>query len=155
MIYFYVGIGFVMFGTVVSLFQTSTSITNSYYNNESKFIDSNKVSIQKQNDKLFLSLLSDLNDTSMDPQRSICSNIKNGFTNQNDPNHPILFNYLMLDSYNIGINSNSTHSKLSNGCNLVNGQHRVLIVPNLYNNNYNLYSCIIGVNPKCNFELTD
>ena len=60
-----------MLSTVVAIFDTSTTLVNSYYNNKSKFIDSNKVFIQKQNDKLFLNLLSDLNGKTIDNQKSI------------------------------------------------------------------------------------
>ena len=154
MIFFYVSLGFAMMTTVSAIFQTSVIINKNQFNNTSKSVDSVNVINQKQNDKKFLQILNDLKGTSLGSGNSICINIKNGFTDELDPNYPILSNYSILSSYNSGLPSYSGHSRLKNGCNLINGSHRIVIVPSsIENNTYKLYSCIIDVEPKCPFEL--
>ena len=51
MIFFYVGIGFAMLTTVISIFETSTTISKNQYTIRNKSIDADKLIIKKQNDK--------------------------------------------------------------------------------------------------------
>ncbi len=156
MIFFYVGLGIAMMTTVVSIFETTTNIYKNQYSNKSKAKNTDKIIFQKQNDKKFLQLLNDLKGTSIGTGDLICENIKNGFVDQLNSNYSIISNYSSLNTYNKGISSYSTNSRLVNGCNLVNGFHRVVITPStIENNTYNLYSCIIDIDPKCTFELVD
>ena len=90
MIFFYIGLGFAMMTTVASIFQTSVIINKNQFTNISKSVDPDKVIIQKQNDKKFLQMLLDLKGTSLGSGQSICQNIRNGFTDELDPNYPIL-----------------------------------------------------------------
>ena len=153
MIFFYVGLGIAMMTSVVSIFETSTNISKNHYTIRRKTIDSNKVIFKKQNDKKFLQLLSDIKGTSLGSGKLICQNLKNGFANELDSNYSILSKYSILNIYNSGIPSYASHSRLKDGCDLINGPHRVVIVPSsIESNTYNLYSCIIDVEPKCQFE---
>ena len=156
MLFFYVGLGLAMMTTVVAIFETSTTISKNQYTIRSKSVDSDKLIVQKQNDKKFLELLNDLQGISLGSGDIICQNIKNGFTDELDTNYSILSKYIQLNNYNSGIPSYSTHVRFKNGCNLINNFHRVVITPSLLESNtYNLYSCIIDVEPKCPFELAN
>ena len=156
MIFFYVGLGFAMLTTVLAIFETSTTINKNQYNAGSKAINSDKVILRRQNDKKFLQMLNDIKGTSLGSGQLICQNIKDGFTNELSPNYSILSNYSILNNYNSGIPSYSSHSKLMNGCNLINGDHRIVIVPSSIEiNTYNFYSCIIKTDPYCPFELVN
>ena len=156
MIFFYVGIGIAMMTSVLSIFEISTTINKNQYTIRNKSSNSNELFFQKENDKRFLQMLNDMRGISLGSGPIICQNLKNGFTDELDNNYSILSNYSILDSYNAGIQSNSTHPRLTNGCDLVNGFHRVVIVPSsIETNTYNLYSCIIKVEPKCTFEMVD
>tara|TARA_Y100000766_G_C18893791_1_gene599905 strand:+ start:287 stop:757 length:471 start_codon:yes stop_codon:yes gene_type:complete len=156
MIFFYVGIGFAMLTTVASIFQTSISINSSQYQNKPKSIDLDKVLIQKQNDKKFLQLLDDIKGRNLGSGIEICQNIKNGFTNELDINYSILAPYSVLNNYNSGVSSFSSNPRIKNGCNLIFNSHRIVIVPSSQETNtYNLYSCIVNIEPKCFFELVD
>ena len=156
MIFFYVGIGFAMMTTVVAIFETSTNINKNQYTIKYKSIDSDKLILKKQNDKKFLQILNDIKGISFGSGEIICQNLKNGFEDEDDSNYSILSSYSILNTYNSGIPSYSSHSRLKNGCDLVNGFHRVVIVPSsIENNTYDLYSCIIDVEPKCPFELVN
>ncbi len=153
MIFFYVGLGFAMFTTVVAIFETSTTISKHDYINKSKILDANKIIFQKQNDKKFLQMLNDIKGTSLGSGPNICQNIKSGFVDELDPNFSTLSNYSVLNTYNSGIPSYTSHPRLKNGCNLINSFHRIVIVPSpIEANNYSLYSCIIDIEPKCSFE---
>ena len=156
MLFFYVGIGLAMMTTVVSIFEISTTINKNQYTIRSKSIDSDKLFFRKQNDEKFLQMLNDIKGISLGSGQSICNNLKNGFTDELDTNYYILSQYSNLNSYNSGIPSYTSHNRLANGCDLVNGYHRVIIVPSsLESNTYNLYSCIIDVEPICKFELVN
>ena len=156
MIFFYVGIGFAMLTTVISIFETSTTINKNKYLIRGISRESDKIILRKQNDKKFLQMLNDMKGKSIGSGEEICQNIKKGFTDNLDSNHAILSNYSMLNIYNPGIPSYTSHIRLKNGCELVNNFHRVIIVPSsLESNTYNLYSCIINIEPKCSFELTN
>ena len=156
MIFFYVGLGFAMMTTVVAIFETSTTINKNQYTIKTTTIDNNKLILQRQNDKKFLQMLNDLKGRPLGSGQLICQNIKNGFTNELNTNYSILTNYSMLNSYDSGVPSYSSHIRLANGCDLINGVHRVVIVPSSIEiNTYNLYSCIIDVEPKCPFELVN
>ncbi len=156
MLFFYVGIGIAMMTSVISIFEISTAISKNQYTIKTKSINSNELFFQKENDKKFLQMLNDIKGISLGSGPIICQNIKNGFTDELDDNYSILSNYSILDSYSSGVDSYSSHTKLTNGCNLVNGYHRVVIVPSLTETNtYNLYSCLIKVEPKCTFEMVD
>ena len=153
MIFFYVGIGFAMLTTVVALFETSTIINKKQFMNESITSDNEKILIQKQNDKIFLQMLDDMEGKSLGTGQEICQNIKAGITDPWNQYHYILKNYTNLNAYNLGIQSYSNHIRLKNGCQLVQNSHRVIIVPNpMEGNTYNLYSCVINIEPKCTFE---
>ncbi len=153
MLFFYVGLGLAMMTTVVSIFETSTTINKNQHTIKSKAIDSDKLIIQRQNDKEFLKLLKDIKGISLGSGDLICQNIKNGFVDELNTNYSILSKYSHLNSYNSGIPSYSTHVRFKNSCNLINNYHRVIISPSLLESNtYNLYSCIIDVEPKCPFE---
>ena len=154
MIFFYVGIGFAMLTSVVAIFETSTTITkNQSLTETTNSIQEDKLILKKQNDIIFLKMLDDLKGLSLGSGDEICQNIKDGFANQSNSNHSILSNYSVLNNYNYGIPSSSTHTRLNNGCNLISDSHRIIIVPSsLENNHYNLYSCIINIEPKCTFE---
>ena len=156
MIFFYVGIGFAMMTTVVAIFETSTAINKNQYTEKSKQVNSDKLIFAKQSNTKFLQMLRDIKGTSLGSGELICQNIKNGFSDELDPNYPVLSNYTILNKYISGVPSYSTHSRLINGCDLTNSFHRVIIVPStIENNTYNLYSCIIDVEPKCPFELVN
>ena len=153
MIFFYAGLGFAMLTTVVALFETSTSINKKQFINKVVPQGEEKILIQKQNDKVFLQMLNDLQGKSLGMGNEICQNIINGFTDTSDPNHYILKNYVSLSNYSAGIPSLSDHARLKNGCELINDSHRVIVVPsNVETYKYNLFSCIIDVEPKCSFE---
>ena len=156
MIFFYVGLGFAMMTTVVAIFETSTNINNNRYTTKSKSIDTDQLIFKRQNDTKFLQMLNDIKGTSLGSGQLICQNIKNGFTDESDSNYSILSNYSMLNNYNSGVPSYATHSRIKDGCDLINGVHRVVIVPSSIEiNTYNLYSCIMKVEPKCPFELVN
>ena len=98
-------------------------------------------------------MLNDIKGTSLGTGQLICQNIKNGLTNELDTNYSILSKYSVLNNYISGVPSYASHSRLKDGCDLINGFHRVVIVPSsIESNTYNLYSCIIDVEPKCQFE---
>jgi len=154
MIFFYAGIGFAMLTTVVALFEVSTTINKKQFINNSISIDNEKIILQKQNDKIFLQLLSDIKGIPLGVGQEICQNIKSGITNTSNPNYYILKNYTSLINYSSGIQSYSTHVRLKNGCELIQDSHRVIIVPNTIETNaYNLYSCLTNIEPTCSFEL--
>ena len=156
MIFFYVGLGLAMMTTVVAILETSTTLNKNQYTNRSNSMDPYKLIEQRQNDKKFLQMLDDLKGQSLGTGDSICQNIKNGLTDELDSNYSILSNYSFLNNYNYGIPSYSTNARLENGCNLVKGFHRVIIVPSSNESNtYSLYSCIIDVEPKCSFEMVN
>ena len=156
MIFFYVGIGFAMITTVVAIFETSTTINKNQNTIRTKSIDADKLIIKKQNDKQFLQMLNDIKGIPLGSGELICQNLKTGYSNELDSNYSILNKYSMLNNYNSGIPSYASHKKIKDGCDLVNGSHRVVIVPSsIETNNYDLYSCIIDVEPKCPFELVD
>jgi len=155
MLFFYVGIGFAMLTTVVAIFETSTTITkNQILNDTNNSIPADKLLIKKQNEIIFLKMLDDLKGVSLGSGEEICQNIKDGSTNESNTNYSILSNYSILNNYSYGVTSDSTHPRLNNGCSLIYDSHRIIIVPSsLENNHYNLYSCIIDIEPKCTFEL--
>ena len=156
MIFFYVGIGLAMMTSVLSIFEISTKINKNQYTIRNKSINSNELFFQKENDKKFLQMLNDIKGVSLGAGQIICQNLKNGFSDELDDNYSFLSNYSILGSYNSGIPSYSSHPRLINGCDLINGYHRVVIVPSpIETNTYNLYSCIIKVEPKCTFEIVD
>ena len=146
MIFFYVGLGFAMMTTVISIFETSTTLNKNQYTNRSISLDTDKLIEQRQNDKKFLQMLDDLKGQSLGTGDSICQNIKNGFTDELDSNYSILSNYSFLNDYNYGIPSYSTNVRLENSCNLVKGFHRIIIVPSsIENNAYNIYTCMTPI----------
>ena len=156
MIFFYVGIGFAMMTSIISNFQIATTINKNQYTIRNNTVNSSKLFFQKENDKKFLQMLNDIKGIPLGSGKQICEKLKDGFSDELDDNYSILSNYSILGSYNSGIPSYSTQPRLINGCNLVNGYHRVVIVPSLNENNtYNLYSCILAVEPLCTFEMVD
>tara|TARA_B100000965_G_C19353092_1_gene652690 strand:- start:163 stop:633 length:471 start_codon:yes stop_codon:yes gene_type:complete len=156
MIFFYVGLGFAMMTTVISIFETSTNINKNQYTIRNKINYTENITLRRQNDKKFLQMLNDIKGSSLGSGQLICQNIKNGFTDQLNPNYSILSNYSVLNNYNYGVTSSSTHSRITNGCSLINGAHRVIIVPSSNEvNTYNLYSCIVEIDPRCPFELVN
>ena len=156
MIFFYIGIGLAMMTSVLSIFEIATAINKNTFTVRNNPEDSNKLFFQKENDKKFLRMLNDIRGIDLGSGGQICQNLKNGFSDELDDNYSILSNYSILDIYNSGIPSYSTHPRLINGCDLVNGYHRVVIVPSSSETNtYNLYSCITTVDPKCTFEMID
>ncbi len=156
MIFFYVGIGLAMMTAVLGIFETSITLNKNNYTSKSKPVDEDNLILQRQNDRKFLQMLNDIKGTSLGSGQDICQNIKNGFVDQLNPNYSILSNYSILNNYNTGIPSNSSHSRLINGCDLINGSHRVVIVPSSNENNtYKIYSCIINIEPICPFESID
>ena len=156
MIFFYVGIGFAMMTSIISNFQIATTINKNQYTIRNNTVNSSKLFFQKENDKKFLQMLNDIKGIPLGSGKQICEKLKDGFSDELDDNYSILSNYSILGSYNSGIPSYSTQPRLINGCNLVNGYHRVVIVPNsMENNTYNLYSCIVAVEPLCTFEMVD
>ena len=156
MLFFYVGLGLAMMTTVISIFETSTTISKNQNTIKSKAIDSDKLILQRQNDKEFLQLLNDIKGISLGSGDLICQNIKNGFVDELDTNYSILSKYSHLNSYKSGIPSYSSHIRFQNSCNLINNYHRVVIAPSLLQSNtYNLYSCIIDLDPKCPFEVVN
>tara|TARA_Y100001968_G_C19347668_1_gene712951 strand:+ start:752 stop:1222 length:471 start_codon:yes stop_codon:yes gene_type:complete len=156
MIFFYVGIGLAMMTTVLGIFETSITLNKNNYTTKSKAINEDKLILQRQQDKKFLQMLNDIKGRSLGSDQVLCQNIKNGFVDQFDPNYTILSKYSILNNYTSGIPSNTSHIRLKNGCDLINGSHRVVIVPSsIESNTYNLYSCIIDIEPKCPFELVN
>ncbi len=156
MIFLYAGLGFAMLTTVIAIFETSTLLSNRGFIDTSKTIDQEITLLKKQNDKLFLQLLEDLEGRPLGLGNEICQNIKNGFVDESNPNYSKLSKYSILNSYNSAIQSDSVHSRLKNGCELVKDSHRIIIVPSSKESNkFNYYSCIIDINPKCSFELVN
>ena len=72
MLFFYVGLGLAMMTTVVAIFETSTTISKNQYTIRSKSVDSDKLIVQRQNDKKFLELLNDLKGISLGSGDMIC-----------------------------------------------------------------------------------
>ena len=155
MMFFYVGLGFAMMTSIVSIFEVSTTIRKNHHLTDTSISrQEDKLLIKNQNDKIFLKMLDDLKDVSLGSGEEICQNIKNGLTNESNTNHSILSNYSILNNYSYGVTSSSTHPRLNNGCSLIYDSHRIIIVPSsLENNHYNLYSCNIDIEPKCTFEI--
>ena len=151
MIYFYIGLGFSMIAGITSLFELATTITKQQIFNESYNLNNNELLVKKQNDRRFLKLL--LESTgSLGSGNNLCSNIKDGMTNIDNPSFSILSKYNDLIDFNPGIPVSSSHTNFLNGCDLNKGKHRVIIVPSNQNTiQYNLYSCLT-LNSKCNFE---
>ena len=153
MIYFYFGLGLAMLTVVSKVFEVSTAISKQSYIDKTKSINIETLLTKNQNDKIFLKLLKDINGKDLGTGNDICNNIKNGITNELDTNYSILSKYSSLNSYRIGNNLISTHQRLVDGCDLVNNNHRVLIVPTPNTSNqYSLYSCIVEINPNYRFE---
>ena len=153
MLYFYLGLGFSMFTTVVQIFELSTTISKQNFINQPPTIDPDKVLLKRQNDRRFLQLLNDINGNYLGEGDDICINIKNGMTDQLDSNYSVLSKYSDLSSYNFSFPLSSTHSRLKDGCSLNDNSHRIIITPSpIENNNYLIYSCIISVQPECSFE---
>ena len=156
MIFIYTALGFAMITTVVAIFETSITINKRQFINKSKTIDPEIRLLKNQNDRQFLSLLKELEGISLGSGQDICLNIKNGFTDKLDPNYPKISKYSILNNYKTAIPSYSIHQRLINGCELIKDSHRIIIVPNSDElNKYKYYSCIIKVDPKCNFEMVD
>tara|TARA_Y100001968_G_scaffold333866_1_gene400313 strand:+ start:3516 stop:3986 length:471 start_codon:yes stop_codon:yes gene_type:complete len=156
MIFVYSALGFAMITTVVAIFETSITINKRQFIDKLKKIDPDIKLLQYQNDRLFLSLLKELEGISLGSGKDICLNIKNGFTDKLDPNYPKISKYSILNNYNTAIPAYSIHQRLRNGCELIKDSHRIIIVPNPAElNKYNYYSCIIKIEPKCIFEIVD
>ena len=156
MIFFYVGIGFGMFATIIAMFESSMFLNKKIYINDNKLLDPNELNLRKPNDKKFLQLLNEMNGISLGSGMEICQNIKDGFTDELNPNYNILSKYSELNIYEPGIASNTNHSRLMGGCDLVKDSHRVIIVPNSMEiNTFNLYSCITNIEPTCTFEFSN
>jgi len=154
MIFFYAGLGFAMMTTVLAIFETSTTINKNQYTIKSISDNSDKIILERQNNQKFIQMLFDIKGTSLGTGLSICRNIKDAFTDELHPNYSILSKYSFLNNYSPGIPSYSSHPRLKDGCDLVNDFHRVILVPSsIESNNYNLFSCIIDIEPKCPYEL--
>ena len=153
--FFYVGLGFAMMTSIVSIFEVSTTIRKNHHLTDTSISrQEDKLLIKNQNDKIFLKMLGDLKGISLGSGEEICQNIKDGLTNVSNTNYSILSNYSILNNYSYGVTSSSTHPRLNNGCSLIYDSHRIIIVPSsLENNHYNLYSCNIDIEPKCTFEI--
>ena len=130
MIFIYAGLGFAMLTTVVGIFEMSMTINKRQFIDESKTIDPDIRLLQNQNDRQFLSLLKELEGISLGSGQDICLNIKNGFTDELDPNYSKLSKYSILNNYTTAIPSYSVHQRLKNGCELIKDSHRIIIVPN-------------------------
>ncbi len=153
MLFFYVGLGFAMFTTVVQIFEISTTISKQSSVNKPKTIDTEKLLHKRQYDKRFLQLLNDIKGNSLGEGSNICVNIKNGITDQLDSNYSILSKYSDLSSYNSSFTLSSNHIRFQNGCALSNSSHRVIITPSsIESNSYYFHSCIISIQPECSFE---
>ena len=156
MLFFYVGIGFAMITTIISMFESSMLLNKKVYISDKKLLDPNELNLRKPNDKKFLQLLNELNGISLGSGKEICQTIKNGFTDELNANYNILSKYSELNIYEPGIESNTNHSRLIGGCDLVKDSHLVIILPSSTDiNTYNLYSCITNIEPKCIFELSN
>ena len=93
MLYFYIGLGFSMFATVVQIFELSTTISKQSFINQPPIADLDKVLLKRQKDRRFLQLLNDINGNSLGEGADICINIKKGITDELDSNYSILSNY--------------------------------------------------------------
>ena len=152
MIFFYTGIGFAMFTSVLAILQTSALLNKNHFLDKSNQKDTDKILIQKQHDTKFIQLLSEQNLSSLGKGQDICANLKKGFTDISDPNYSIFNKYLILNSYN-QIEVNSLNTRLSKGCGMNNKNHRVIIVPSSNKDmKYNIFSCIIESDSYCSFE---
>ena len=141
-----------MFTSVMAILQTSAVINKNQFIDITRQVDNDKILIQKQNDKIFIQLLSESNLSSLGSGKEICNNLKNGFTDKSDPNYLLFTKYLVLNSYK-KVDVNSLHSRFINGCAMNMNSHRVVIVPSSnIDMKYNIFSCIIDSDYQCGFE---
>ena len=155
MLFFYTGIGFAMFTTVLAMLQTSAALNKNQFLDKIIKIDADKILLRKKNDTKFIQLFAELGSRSLGSGQMICSNLKTGFTDISDPNYSILNKYSTLNSYT-QIEVNSLNSRLISGCGLNHKNHRVVIVPNSDESmKYNFFSCIIETSYVCKFEDID
>ena len=151
MIFLYVILGMFMFTNITSIFEMSTAINNQKIFDRPSVDSSNILISKREKDRRFLKLLSEVDNT-LGSGNSLCDNIIDGISNTDNNNYSILSNYQDLKNYQQGIPISSQHSTFINGCNLNNGNHRVLIVPTQNNQmNYLFYSCLSN-GLVCRFE---
>ncbi len=167
MLFFYIGLAFVMYTATLGIFEMSILISNQRFMNKTKFVNSQDIILQKNNDKVFLDLLNEIDefntssnfyDLGLIEKENICLDISYSLTNNDGKYYSILTgpNYNILNSYNPGIKSFTPHPRFANSCSLVNDSHRVIINNNESNyDEYSYYSCIIDIDPICRFELVD
>ena len=151
MIFLYIILGMFMFTNIISIFEMSTAINNQKIFDRVLDESSNLLISKREKDRRFLKLLSEV-DNSLGSGNSLCNNIIDGISNTDNDNYSILSNYEDLKNYQQGIPITSQHSAFINGCNLNNGNHRVLIVPSQNNQmHYLFYSCLSN-GLICKFE---
>lgn len=152
MIFLYTILGMFMFTNIISIFEIASTINNQKTFDRPVSSNQSLLLSKREKDRRFLQLLNEIN-SSLGSGNSLCQNIIDGITNSDNNNYPILSNYTDLGNYKQLIPVTSQHSLLSNGCDLNNASHRVLIIPSQDNlNPYLFYSCISdGI--VCKFEV--
>jgi len=141
-----------MFTNIISIFEMASTINNQQIFDRSPTFDQALLLSKREKDRRFLKLLSEAN-LSLGSGNSICQNILDGMTNNDNSNFLILSNYTDLANYKQSIPITSQNPLFDNGCDLNNASHRVLIVPSQDNlNPYLFYSCISD-GLVCKFEV--
>ena len=166
MLAFYLALGFAMYTAILGIFELSLSISNQRFMNKAKLLNSQDITLQKNNDKVFLSLLKSIQEVNLDydfgyeditQQEDICLDINYSMNNEDGKYFSILnqSEYNIVYSYNPANYSYSSHPRLQNSCSLINDLHRIVINEDSNTDEYTYYSCIINIDPICRFELVD
>ena len=152
MIFLYTIVGMFMFTNIISIFEMATVINKQQTFNRPTSFDQDVLLSKREKDRRFLKLLSEVN-SSLGSGNSICQNILDGMSNDENENFSILSNYTDLANYKQSIPVTSQNPLFSNSCDLNNGLHRVILAPSQdYLNPYLFYSCISdGI--ACKFEV--
>ncbi len=152
MIFLYTILGMFMFTNIISIFEMASVINNQRIFNSSPSSNQDILLSKREKDRRFLKLLSEVN-SSLGTGNSLCQNILDGITNSDNDNYLVLSNYTDLANYKQSIPVNSQHPLFTNGCDLNNALHRVIIVPSQDNlNPYLFYSCTSD-GFACKFEV--
>ena len=152
MIFLYAILGMFMFTNIISIFEMASAINNQQTFDSPKSYNNDLLLSKREKDRRFLKLLSEVNN-SLGSGNSLCQNLIDGITNNDNNNFSVLSNYNDLANYKQSIPINSQNPLFANGCDLNSASHRVLIVPSQDNpNSYLFYSCISD-GLVCKFEV--
>ena len=152
MIFLYTILGMFMFTNIISIFEIASFINNQKMFDTPSSPNQSLLLSKREKDRRFLKLLNEIN-SSLGSGNSLCQNIIDGMTNSENNNFSVLSNYTDLAIYKQSIPVTSQHLLLSNGCDLNNASHRVLIVPSQDNQNHYLFYSCISDGIVCKFEV--